>query len=127
MNADRELNEAYQEWRRLSEMEGEAIGTTNWNMVSACQKALQILQERITRLTPQARKEWCRSGADLAGREKALKTTIYDLIKIQKRNHTLLQSLKEAARAKIDSLGLANRNLQQIQNSYHLERSPTWT
>ena len=52
MNATDDLTAAYQEWRRLAEAEGEAIRVCDWGLVSACQKALQLLQGRITRLSP---------------------------------------------------------------------------
>jgi len=38
MNAGRDLTEAYQEWHRLAEAEGQAIGARDWGLVSACQR-----------------------------------------------------------------------------------------
>jgi hypothetical protein len=127
MNAGRDLTEAYQEWRRLAGTVGGAIGAGDWNLVSSCQKSLQHLQKRITRLSPAARKEWIESGGDPSVREKALKETIRDLIELQQRNQTLLREKKEATRLKLDQLRQAGRNLKQIQRSYVLSRPASWT
>jgi hypothetical protein len=127
MNAERELNEAYAEWRRLAETEGQAIGNCNWSIVFACQKALQLLQARISDLTPRAKKEWARPGCDRAGRERALNATVRELITIQKRNCILLGSLKEVARTRLAELGLASQHLKQLNHSYNLDRSSNWS
>ena len=118
MNAERELSEAYLEWRRLAEAEGEAIGAGNWSLVSACQKALQLLQERISRISSVARHEWSKAGEDQTPREKALNTTVLELIKIERRNQTLLAAIQEATRTKLGQLQQAGRNLDLIRRSY---------
>jgi chromosome segregation ATPase len=126
MNAERDLAEAYQEWRRLAETEGEAIGAGNWSLVSACQKSLQHLQERISRLSPAARKEWSKSENDLAAKEEVLNATIHELINLEKRNQTLLQAIQATTRVKLDQLGQAGRNLRQIQQSYGAGHPAFW-
>lgn len=126
MSAECDLTNAYQEWRRLAEAEGEAIGECNWGLVSACQTALKQLQERITRLSAAARKEWSKSG-DRTVKEKILNTTIHELIHIERRNQTLLEAIKETARAKIAQVNLAGQNLKQIQRSYGSVHPPADT
>jgi len=127
MNAERDLTEAYQEWRGLAETKGAAIGARNWSMVAACHKAVQQLQERISRLVPAARKEWPRSGSNRAVKQSVLNATIHELIKLEQRNQTLLQAMKEATRVKLDQLSQAGRNLQQIQRSYGMDRPTGWS
>ncbi len=127
MNAERDLTEAYQEWRRLAETEGEAIGAGNWSLVAACQKALQQLQERISHLSPAAREEWMKSKGSQGIKEKILNATINELIQLEKRNQTLLNAIQEATRVKLDQLCKAGRNLKQIQRSYGMERPAAWT
>lgn len=118
MSTERQLAEAYGEWRHLAEIEGEAITTHNWTLVAASQKALQQLQERISRLSPAARKEWSKSGTERTLKEQALETTIRELIGLERRNQTLLSGLCEVARVKREQLSQASRNLKQIQRSY---------
>ncbi len=127
MNAEHDLTEAYQEWRGLAETEGEAIGAGNWNLVSACQKALQQLQERISRLSPAVRAEWSKLGGKRAVQQGILNATIHELIRLEQRNQTLLQSIQEATQVKLDQLGQAGRNLKHIQRSYRLDHPVGWT
>jgi len=126
MNAERDLTEAYQEWRRLAEAEGDAIGACNWSLVSACQTALQQLQQRITRLSPLVRQEWSEAGRDRKARERALNQTIRELIQLERRNQTLLSAIQQATRAKLDQLRQAGWNLRQIQRSYGSASPASW-
>lgn len=118
MSADRLLTEAYEEWRHLAETEGGAITTRDWALLAACQKALQQLQERISRLLPAAREEWSKQGTERSIKERASETTLRELMGLERRNQTLLNGLYEAARLKLEQLGQAGRNLKQIQRSY---------
>ena len=126
MNAERHLNEAYQEWRGLAEAEGAAIGASNWGVVAACQKALQQLQERISRLSLAVREEWSKTGGNRAVKEAGLNATIHELIHLQQRNQTLLKGILETTRLKLDQFGQAGRNLKQIQRSYGSDRPAIW-
>ena len=127
MNPERDLTEAYQEWRRLAETEGEAIGAGDWGLVSASQKALQHLQERISRISQAAREEWSKSECSRTVKEGILNATIQELVKLQQRNQTLLNAIQEATRLKLNQLGRAGQNLKQIQRSYDSGRPAAWT
>jgi predicted nucleic acid-binding Zn-ribbon protein len=126
MNAGRDLTEAYQEWRRLAEAEGEAIGAGDWRRLSACQQELQRLQTRITPLTPSAREEWSRSEVGRTARER-VKAAIRELLELHGRNQARLREKMEATRAQLDQLRQAGRNLKQIQRSYVFNRPARWT
>jgi len=126
MNAERQLTEAYKEWRHLAEVEGEAIVARNWLLVAASQKALQHLQERISRLSPIARQEWSNAAGDRTVRQQALDAMIQELIGLERRNQTLLNALCEAARVKLGQLGQAGRSLQQIRRSYGSSQAAAW-
>ena len=124
LNAERDLFAACREWRRLAEAEGEAIRTRNWELCSACQNALQLLRERITALLPAARAEWSRPGGDGATRQQAFDDTLRRLIELERRNQTLIQSLREAARAKLQQLNEAKIKLKQLRRSYVFTPAP---
>jgi len=127
MNAERELTQAYQEWRRLAEAEGVAIGAGDWGLVSAYQKMLQQLRGRISQLSMAARDEWSKSESGRADKEGVLQATIHELIKLEQRNQTLLTALQQATRTKLDQLARAGWNLKQIQRSYGAVRPAAWT
>lgn len=118
LNAEGDLLAAGREWRRLAEAEGEAIRTRNWELCSACQNTLQLLRERMTALLPAVRAEWSRPGGDGAARQQAFDDTLRRLIELERRNQTLIESLREAARTKIQQLNETKIKLKQLRRSY---------
>ena len=126
MNATDDLTAAYQEWRRLAETEGEAIRVCDWGLVSASQKALQHLQERITQLSPLAKHEWAKRGARGAAERRALKAAVCELIKLQRRNQTLVHAICETTRAKLEELNQAGQNLKRLRSSYGAAQPAGW-
>ena len=127
MNADHQLNEAYQEWRRLAEAEGQAIQACDWSLLSACQQALKHLQTRITELSAAARAEWKKMGAARKEREAQINKTIFELIELEKRNSNLLNSIRENARQRLEQLDRARNNLKRIHQSYTTSTPPLWS
>jgi hypothetical protein len=117
LKAGRDLLEACREWRRLAEAEGEAIRTGNWGLCAAAQKALQHLRERMTALMPAARAEW-KAAADRAARMQAFDDNLRQLIILERRNQTLLQSVRAAAHEKIQQLNHAKIKLKQLRHAY---------
>jgi hypothetical protein len=124
MNAEHALIEAYREWHRLAETEGEAIRTGNWGLCAASQKALQHLRERITALLPGLRAEWSQPGCNRAAKQQSLNETLHELIRLERCNHTLLNAVREVAQTKLAQLSQAGRNLQRLKQSYHLTQPP---
>ena len=127
MGVNDPLQEAYKEWRRLAETEGEAIRSGNWPMVEACQKALQQLQPVILRHTQAVQSEWKRSRVNRPEKENQVREAIADLIRLESRNNALLQSVRQAARAQIERLEQTGRVLRQVQRFYAPSRPAAWT
>jgi ElaB/YqjD/DUF883 family membrane-anchored ribosome-binding protein len=127
MNASDELQNAYQEWRRLAKAEGEAIRAGDWSLVSDCQNAMQKIQGRIMHCTEEARREWARLGAEGAAREKSVRTLITELIDIERQNNTLLDTVRQTAQTQLGELKQAGHTLRQVQRSYAPARPPVWT
>lgn len=126
ISAEAELFAAYEELRRIAEIEGEAIRAGNWAAASDCHARLRALQPRITRLAGEARKEWHRTGADMASKERHLRGIILDLIELEKRNGAFLAAARENARRHLDQLDCARKNLKRVQRSYSPARPPVW-
>lgn len=126
MNADLALHEAYQDWHRLSELEGEGIRMRDWILVSDCQKRLAALQPRILRLTPLARQEWQEAGLDRTAKEAELRKIISSLIEVERRNGASLAAANESAREKVGQLGMARQNLRRVERSYSSAYQPIW-
>ncbi|HUA69284.1 MAG TPA: hypothetical protein VMA13_12110 [Candidatus Saccharimonadales bacterium] len=127
MNADRALQEAYQEWRRLAEAEGEAIRAGNWMFLFDCQSALRQLQPVILRRTDEARREWDENSLNCEEKENHLNALIISLIELERRNHSLLENRRRVAEAELAKLEQAGLTLRRIQRSYTPARPTSWT
>lgn len=126
ISAEAALLEAYEDWRRLADLEGTAIRTRDWNLVADCQKQISTLQPRILRLTQLAREEWSRNGVDRTEKEKVLHQMILGLIETGTRNNAALAAAKEAARHEVQQLAGARQNLKRVQRSYSPLRPAVW-
>jgi hypothetical protein len=118
MNAERELNEAYLDWRRLAESVGKCIEAGDWGQVAECQQAIRARQDRITELVPLVRDEGAKLGCDRTVKAATVNNTIMDLMSLVRRNQALLAMKKHAVCLKLDQVGLTVRNLRQIRRSY---------
>jgi hypothetical protein len=127
MSADAQLQDAYQEWRRLAEAEGDAIRTSNWHLVHNCQNALQQLKPRIIRCTDAAQHEWTRLGVDRAAKEEDLRRIVTGLIELEWRNNAMLSILYQTAKVEMGELERAGHNLRRVQRSYAPARPAVWT
>ena len=127
MSADTQLQDAYQEWRRVAEAEGEAIRNNNWPLVHDCQAALQQLQPRIIRCTEEAQHEWTQLGLDRTTKEKDLRSVVTGLIELEWRNNALLNVLHQTAKSEMGELEQAGQNLRRVQRSYAPARPAVWS
>jgi hypothetical protein len=118
MNADQQLKQACDEWRRLAEAEGEAIQRCNWSLLAACQKSLQNLQQRITQFSKAARADWKKLGAARVAKEKELRAAIRELMSLEHRNSTLLTAVRHGTHQRLEQLHHASRKLSRIQHSH---------
>lgn len=126
ITADAALLEAYQDWRRLAELEGEAIRTHDWTMMTDCQNHLSALQPRIIRLTALAREEWQHAGADRTDKENNLRRIVSSLVEVELQNSSSLTTAKEFARKQVDGLESARQNLKRVQRSYSPMSPAVW-
>ena len=118
MTHETALFEAYQDWRRLAELEGEGIRASDWTLVTDCQNRLAALQKRLVLLTNDTREEWRRTGADLAQKEDVLRQTVSSLMELEMENSASLSAAKEITRMQLNQLDGARQNLKRVQRTY---------
>jgi hypothetical protein len=127
MSASDQLQNAYREWRRLAEAEGDAIRQSNWPLVANYQSSLQELQPRIIHWTQEARNEWQDLGRDLTTEENSVRSIIGELIEIERRNSAWLNDLRAATEAEFSELQQSGHRLRQVQRSYAPNPEPAWS
>ena len=113
MNPEDTLRDSYREWRRLAELEGEAIRSRNWPLVSDCQKALRELQPQIMRQAEAAPRPSCQE-------------LVADLLRLEQRNQQLLEQCRHAALTRRTQLEQTRANLRRIQRSYAPAPQAAW-
>src|SRR5213080_1239107 len=79
MSACATLLELYQEWRKWTETEGEAILANDWRQVVRCQAAKTELQPRILKQTDLAEAECARDGIDRNAFKKKVRSRVNEL------------------------------------------------
>ena len=127
MNAETQLHQTLQEWRRLAETEGQAISNCNWPLVAECQNALRNLQPKISEFTQTARQEWAGLGPQQRSRQDTLRQVIGGLIEIESRNYARLTALRQTAQSRLEQLESAGRTLRQVHRSYSPGTPAAWT
>jgi hypothetical protein len=127
MNPEIELKEACREWRRLAEVEGEAICRRDWQLVFDCQNALRMLQPRLLRCRQAASNDGNQTGVSTPGTEESFRATVSGLIELERRNLELLGTLRQNALLQKQQLEQTQQNLRRVQGSYAAPRTSAWS
>src|SRR3954464_2286978 len=126
MSACLTLLELYQEWRKWTEAEGEAISENDWPKVKRCQAAKGELQPRILQKTEEAQIECARDGIDRCAFDKQVRSRVNELIYLETRNGEFLAEQKQRAQAELAALELSGRNISKIHKRYAQGRGVAW-
>jgi hypothetical protein len=109
MNPAQEFPALLDQWRQLSEEEGNAISSGAWTQVEHFQSAKARLQPRITEVTQRIE-----PGVFQA----QFRPLLDELMQLERRNSSLLEQKRSVAQEQERSLDRTQRNLRQIQKSY---------
>jgi hypothetical protein len=126
MSAFAQLQNLYEEWRRLTRKEGAAIQTSNWTEVSACQTAKQVLQIQIIRCSEEFQSEPAKDATQWSALEKSLRAQVNELIMMETQNGQWLSEVRQAAEAEFAVLTRSEHNLHRVQNTYGSTQSAQW-
>ncbi|MBM3823949.1 MAG: hypothetical protein FJ404_13875 [Verrucomicrobia bacterium] len=117
----------YEEWRRISQLESEAIDNTAWTQVDSLQNSKYQLQSSILEATRALYTEASEAHLHRGRLDDEIRNVIQDLMLMERRNAdrlALKQRELEHRRAELDR---ASRNLRQVHRAYGTSRSPAWT
>jgi len=116
----------YEQWRTLTEAEGDAIHSGLWKKVEQLQETKRQLQELILGATRELRVECARAGADAAAVEQQLHGLVEQLVQLESRNGQSLAEQLHQTQAQLQQLDAAGRNLNQIRRAYGHAREANW-
>ena len=127
MDAHAKLMSAYDDWRRWTEAEGDALRAANWSRVAQCQAAKRDMQPLILRLGEAARIEWARTADTRADLERAMRSVVGELIVLENRNGAILAQRRDALLTRKTEMDRSHCNLRRLRNSYAPARRPVWS
>ena len=116
----------YEQWRTLTEAEGDAIHSGLWKKVEQLQETKRQLQELILGATRELRVECARAGVDAAAVEQQLHGLVEQLVQLESRNGQSLAEQLHQTQAQLQQLDAAGRNLNQIRRAYGHAREANW-
>jgi len=108
------LTSLYEEWRLMSEVEGEAIRSASWNEVQRCQGSKALLQTQIVSAT----EELNMSSLTPEEIRNQFRPILEHLINLEIRNNQLLGETRSQMETERDQLDKKQRNLRQIKSAY---------
>ncbi len=114
MNARNRLASLYEEWRLISEAEGVAIRTLEWQQVRHCQNTKAVLQSKIVSTTEEL------NAAAFSAEEirQQFRPVLEHLINLEIRNNQLLDDGRTQLENERDQLDKSQRNLRQVRGAY---------
>lgn len=114
MSARNRLASLYEEWRLMSESEGDAIRTLAWQRVEHCQNVKADLREKILHAVETA-------GHGLSSPEemrRQFRPVIEHLIGLEVRNSELLAIERNKLEVEREDLNRSQRTIRQLHGSY---------
>jgi len=125
-NALSGLRAYYEQWRSLTEAEGEAIRSGLWQQVGQLQESKRQLQEMILSATRELRAECARCGVDAAVVEQQLHSLVEQLVQLESRNGQSLAEQLHQSHTQLQQLEGAGHKLDQIRRAYCPTREANW-
>jgi hypothetical protein len=126
MSAHHELLALFDQWRHLTESEGEAIRAATWATVSKCQDAKFKLQARIVLTTELLQAELAAAGLGQGEYDRQFRGIVAELIALEARNSEWLSDQRKRAEQANHELAQTSRNLRQVHRAYAPARQPNW-
>ena len=116
----------YEEWRSLTNREGKAIGEGDLSQLTDCQDQKELLQVKIDAL-----ENFLRSAGDWIAPSRRLfrndvELLIQELIALERRNQTLLESKKHDIEDRQNELLHVTRKLRRVHKAYAASAPSAW-
>lgn len=114
LDTHRHLASLYEEWRLMSESEGDAIRSLAWQRIEHCQSTKMGLRERIVQIV-----ETAGAGEGVAedlGRR--FRPVLEHLIQLERRNSEWLAAERQKLESERAGLNRDQRSIRQLQGAY---------
>ncbi|MBI5385801.1 MAG: hypothetical protein HZA90_14080 [Verrucomicrobia bacterium] len=124
--AEHELLDAYDQWRRWTEVEGLAICAEDWPKVTECQRVKRELQTVIIRRTDEAFTELPLNSQARARFESGMRSAVGELIELESRNGRILSEKRGRVLKEREDLERSAHNLRRVHGTYGNALGACW-
>ncbi len=114
MNAHHRLAALYEEWRLMTESEGDAIRSLAWQRVEHCQRIKANLRERIVEASEHAAREVDSAEAV----RHRFQPVLEHLIELEVRNNEWLATERRNLEMEQGELNRSRRTIRQLRGTY---------
>jgi hypothetical protein len=127
-NAHQLLISLYAEWRRLTDLEGTAIGNDEWPDVARQQQLKQELRDQVVQTTEQWHRDWTDAETETANVrfEREFRPIVADLIQRESRNHELICQRRHRVQSELSSLNQSSARLRGLHRAYASGTGNRW-
>ena len=126
MDATADITRALTEWRRLTDLEGEAILADNWHGVAEHQAQKAQLQSEIQRALALLRAAQSDQAHSSPGMEAKFDSLVSELKALERRNGDLIAAKRQGRQAESERLTLTLHDLHGVRRAYGSNRDPQW-
>jgi len=122
MSARQDITNLLEQWRRLTEAEGEAIRTGAWPSVKELQAAKAELQQEMN----SAMQKWKRENPGATPAKHPFRREVDRLISLEMRNSAMLAAQRERVQRERASSDRELLTLRKVQRSYTQKPETGW-
>jgi hypothetical protein len=126
MNPAAEVTRLLAEWRRLTELEWQAILEEHWPDLARHQADKALLRPQITRALEQVRAVRPAHQTAVEAGADPFRAAAAELIALQKRNGDALHAKCRSKRAELEGLSQTRRNLEGLRRAYGGLKAHLW-
>jgi hypothetical protein len=121
-----DLRSLYEEWRHLTETEGEAISHSQWQEVTHHQALKEELKERIIVAAQEWQEAWPEAEVGRREYERQFRPIVSELITMESHNHECLCRQRQKLQAQLEHLNRTTRSLHGVRCAYGAPTSSHW-
>ncbi len=114
MNAHHRLAALYEEWRLMTESEGDAIRSLAWQRVEYCQRIKANLQEKIVEASEHA----AHAVHSAEAIRQRFRPVLEHLIELERRNNEWLAVERRKLEVEQGEMNRSNRTIRQLRGTY---------
>jgi hypothetical protein len=119
------LWDLYDDWKELTEREGNAIRSTDWVEVRRCQRAKEQLRPKIVTVTERLKTQ---ASSDLERTELngRIRACVNELIELERKNSSTLEQRMAEIQQERAALDETSSRLRKVHQTYAPAQPPIW-